>query len=183
MSFEKYIEATNKHYEIAGVAIIQKVPTPASNVRGRIIYSAKSTVDFIGNCGGRAVAFEAKETTGNKRTDGTRRPESSFPLFSHNKPMISNHQIRFLSQWEKNGGWAFILIHFRVRGECYRVPVSFFKERYDNIRKSKRKSIPIEEFETEWKVDKKDYLQLFEPKPGKQKPAIQDQIDYRGGMV
>ena len=163
MSFENFIDATNRHYEIAGVAVIQKIPTPSKNVKGRIIYSAKSTVDFIGVAMGGAVAFEAKETTGAKRSDGTRRPESSFPLFSHNKPMISEHQIRFLNKWERNGGWAFVLVHFKVRGECYRVPVSFFKTKYaEAAKRNGPKSIPVDEFLDEWKVDKRDYLKILD---------------------
>lgn len=161
-SFENYIAATNEHYERAGVAIIQKVPTPTKNVKGRIVYAMKSTIDFMGVMkGGRGVAFEAKETTGTKRPDGTRRPESSFQLFSHNKRMISEHQIRFLDRWEKNGGLSFVLIRFRVRGDVYRVPVATVKEWYKDARRSGRKSVPVAEFKDEWKTDPKDYLNLF----------------------
>lgn len=162
MSFEHFIETTNRHYQIAGVAVIQKIPTPSKNIGGRIVYSAKSTVDFMGVAMGGAVAFEAKETTGAKRPDGSRRPESSFPLFSHKKPMISDHQIRFLERWEQNGGWAFILIHFKVRRECYRVPVSFFKKKYAGANKpGAAKTIKVDEFDPEWKVDPRDYLKLL----------------------
>ena len=160
-SFEQFIEATNRHYRMAGVALVQKIPTPSKNVKGRIVYAAKSTVDFIGVALGAAVAFEAKETTGAKRKDGTRRPESSFQLFSHNKPMISDHQIQFLDRWETMGGWAFVLIRFRVRGDVYRVPVATIQTWYQDARRSGRKSIPVSEFLDEWKVDPKDYLKLL----------------------
>ena len=165
-AFENFIEATNGHYRAASVAVIQKIPTPTANLKGRIVYNKKSTVDFMGSAKGIAVAFEAKETVGAKRPDGTRRPESSFPLYSHNKMMISEHQIRFLEKFEKTGGWAFVLIRFRVRGDVYRIPVDVIKAWYRAARKDGKKSIPIDEFMAEWKTDPNDYLQLLTTSKG-----------------
>ena len=160
-TFENFITATNDHYRAAGVAVIQKVPTPTANVKGRIIYHQKSTVDFIGSAKGIAVAFEAKETVGVKRPDGSRRPESSFPLYSHDKMMISEHQIRFLEKWEKTGGWAFVLIRFKIRGDMYRIPVDVVKAWYREARRNGKKSVPVSEFMAEWKTDPHDYLKLL----------------------
>ena len=160
-AFENFIEATNRHYSAAGIAVIQKIPTPTANIKGRIVYHQKSTVDFMGSARGVAVAFEAKETVGTKRPDGTRRPESSFPLYSHDKMMISEHQIRYLEKFEKTGAWAFVLIRFRVRGDVYRIPVGIIREWYREARRNGKKSVPISEFMAEWKTDPNDYLKLL----------------------
>ena len=138
-TFENFITATNDHYRAAGVAVIQKIPTPTANIKGRIVYHQKSTVAFL----------------------GSRRPESSFPLYSHNKMMISEHQIRFLEKWEKTGGWAFVLIRFKIRGEMYRIPVDVVKAWYREARRNGKKSVPVSEFMAEWKTDPHDYLKLL----------------------
>lgn len=165
MLFESYIETTNRHYEIAGLAAIHKIPTPAKNINGRIVYSGKSTVDFIGLVKKHGtpvpIAFEAKETTGRKDKNGSRKPETSFPLFSHKKPMISDHQFQFLQRWERMGGMAFVLVNFPVRGECYRVPVDFLGHYYHDAQRGGPKSIPIDHFKTKWKADPRDYLELL----------------------
>lgn len=160
-SFEEAIEATNEFYSIKGVAQIQKVSTPWQVVRhGAKIVSAfpkeKSTVDFIGSVGGLAVCFEAKETTGKEG-----RPETSFPLTIRKKEMITRHQFLFLQRWERTGGIAFVLIHFKNRDECFAVPVDWIGSWYVEMNRGGRKSIPYAEFNQEWKVNINDYLGLF----------------------
>jgi recombination protein U len=152
MSFEKAIETTNEHYKIKGVAIIQKIPTPTRNIRGRIVYAEQSTVDFMGSVEGVAVAFEAKETS----------TETSFPLTKRYKgkdvETILEHQREFLKRWT---GIGFILINFSERGECYAVDVDFIDQYYMAMYKGGRKSIPIADFKAEWIVDVEDYLGIF----------------------
>lgn len=157
MSFENQIEITNRHYEYEQMAVIQKIATPTKNIKGKIVYSEKSTVDFIGNVDGRAVAFEAKQTTGPNM-----KPETSFPLLIRKKYMVGSHQLLFLQRWEKMGGMAFVLINFRNRGQCFAVPVDFIVEKYGVMQAGGRKSIPFDEFKSEWEVPIDDYLKLRE---------------------
>jgi recombination protein U len=155
MSFESQIETTNTHYFHTELAIIQKIPTPTKNIKGRIVYSSKSTVDFIGVALGGAVAFEAKETS----------KDTNFPLFrrrdGRDVELVPLHQRDFLRKWKDNGGWAFYLISFSALGRCYRVPVHFIDEYYQESYNGGRKSIPIKSFKDEWIVDVEDYLDII----------------------
>lgn len=152
MSFEARIEVTNKHYQYEKVATIQKIPTPTKNIRGKIVYSAKSTVDFMGSMGGVAVAFEAKETS----------TKTNFPLVKQYKgrevETVLLHQRDFLTSWD---GIGFVLIHFKELEKCYAVDVDFIDQYYINMYKGGRKSIPIADFKDEWLVDPADYLGHF----------------------
>lgn len=160
MAFEKRIETTNQLYSITGLATIQKIPTPTKNIKGKIVYSEKSTVDFIGMISGdhveyiSPVAFEAKETSN----------KTNFPLFRQSRgrdvELVPEHQREFLRNWEKGGGMAFVLIHFSNLETCYRVPVDFIESYYIEAYNGGRKSIPIKDFKKDWIVDVEDYLEI-----------------------
>ena len=92
----------------------------------------QSTVDFIGCVMGKAIAFDAKETTN----------KTSFPLAN-----IKKHQLDFLDYWEAAGGIAFFLIHFvKVHEDsAFITPLSLIHKYWDNP--NGRKSIPISDFE------------------------------------
>jgi recombination protein U len=163
MSFEKRIETTNEFYKIKGVGVIQKIPTPTRNIKGRIVYAEQSTVDFMGAYIQHddyinqeiaiPVAFEAKETSS----------ETNFPLTKRYKgrdvETILEHQREFLKKWPGHG---FVLINFSERGECYAVDVDFIEQYYLAMYKGGRKSIPIADFMERWKVDPDDYLGHFQ---------------------
>lgn len=155
MTFEKRIETTNKYYFHEKLALVQKIPTPTKNIRGKIVYSEKSTVDFIGIALGGAVAFEAKETAN----------ETNFPLFRRQKgrdiELIPRHQREFLNEWKDNGGWSFLLINFANLGRCYRIPADFIDSYYIEADNGGRKSIPIKDFKDAWIVDIEDYLGIL----------------------
>lgn len=60
---EKLVEAANAAALALGVAMVHKVPTPSTVRAGRQVFTAKSTVDYVGmmlDGTGRAVALEAK---------------------------------------------------------------------------------------------------------------------------
>lgn len=173
MAFEKRIQKCNEDYEKRNVATIQKIPTPTLNIRGRIVYSESSTVDFMGMINSQheafevheavPIAFEAKETTGAKKPDGSRRLESSFPLVRGGikaKDLVTRKQREFLLKWENGGGMCFVLIHFAIRDECFMVPIRSIIKYYQRIEEGGRKSIPYEEFRDEWKVEPYNYLGL-----------------------
>ncbi|MCL1694760.1 MULTISPECIES: Holliday junction resolvase RecU [unclassified Lysinibacillus] len=71
VTFERIIDMVNTKYRNTGVADIRKVPTPVQITKSK----------------GRAIAFDAKETSG-----------TSFPLQN-----LSHHQYRLLESWHKKG--------------------------------------------------------------------------------
>lgn len=103
-TFEELINRTNEIYEHNGLCVIQKVPTPITPVQispqtrqiTLAYFEKKSTVDYIGVVQGIAVCFDAKECH-----------SDTFPLQN-----IHEHQMKFMEQYEKQQGIAFILIHF-----------------------------------------------------------------------
>lgn len=134
-SFEQLIEHSNKQYRAKGKALIQKVPTPWRVIRrGKQIVSAhpaeKSTVDFVGVYGGKAVAFDAKST----------REVTRFPLSN-----IELHQMVFLQEFHDQGGQAFILIEFAKTYEVFLVPYVKIREYWNAAQNGGRKSIPYED--------------------------------------
>ena len=103
------INQTNECYLEKGLALIQKIPTPITPVRidkehrhiTLAYFDQRSTVDYIGAVQGIPVCFDAKECN----TD-------TFPLQN-----IHEHQVTFMSNFEKQGGIAFFLIFFSHRNE------------------------------------------------------------------
>src|SRR5579875_38202 len=118
MAFEYLIEYTNRQYQAKGIAVIQKIPTPVKMIRrGAQIVSAfperKSTVDFIGVAGGRAIAFDAKSTR-------------LYTRFPHGN--IEQHQYEFLWEWQTQGGIAFVLVEFSTLHEVYVMPFEILQK-------------------------------------------------------
>ena len=110
-TLEDMINRTNDQYREQGLALIQKIPTPITPVKmdketRRITlayFDQKSTIDYIGAVQGIPVCFDAKEC----KTD-------TFPLAN-----IHPHQIRFMSDFEKQQGISFLLIFYSSRDEYY----------------------------------------------------------------
>ena len=111
---EEMLNRTNEAYREKGLALIQKVPTPITPINidqeSRHItlayFEQKSTVDYIGAIQGIPVCFDAKEC----KTD-------NFSLQN-----IHSHQFEFMTDFEKQGGIAFILIYFTHKEERYYIP-------------------------------------------------------------
>ena len=101
-TLEEFINRTNETYLANGLALIQKVPTPITPINidketrhiTLAYFDQKSTVDYIGAVQGIPVFFDAKECA----TD-------TFPLQN-----IHEHQVTFMSNIEKQGGIAFLII-------------------------------------------------------------------------
>ncbi len=124
---EEMINRTNMTYREKGLALIQKVPTPITPINidkeSRHItlayFDQKSTVDYIGTVQGIPVCFDAKECN-----------SDNFSLQN-----IHKHQYDFMSDFEKQGGIAFIIIYFTHREEKYYIPfadIRRFVERAEN---------------------------------------------------
>jgi len=133
-ALEELVMAANAQYLSKGIAVVQKVPTPWQVIRrGPRIVSAfperKSTVDFVGIAGGRAIAFDAKSTLTKTR----------FPLDN-----LEPHQFEFLESWDCHGGIAFVLMEFAAHEEFYVVSFRQLREWWAARKSGGRKSVPYE---------------------------------------
>ena len=138
---EAAVNQTNEQYLLYRLALVQKIPTPIVPLEidgsGRItraFFEQKSTVDYIGLVQGVPVCFDAKECT-------VRR----FPLKN-----VAAHQIRFMEDFEAQGGISFLLLRF-VSEEGYHY-LRFEKLRHFLRRAEEggRKSIAPEELEEDF---------------------------------
>ncbi len=131
-TLEDMINHSNELYREKHLALIQKIPTPITPItidkHSRHItlayFDQKSTVDYIGAVQGIPVCFDAKECA-----------VKTFPLQN-----VHEHQIRFMQQFEEQGGIAFIILHFTALDEIYYLPFRdlyhFWKRMEDGGRKS-----------------------------------------------
>ena len=155
-TLEEIINMTNEGYRKKGLAVIQKVPTPITPVRvdneSRNItlayFEQKSTVDYIGAVQGIPVCFDAKETS-----------SARLPIQN-----IHPHQIDFMRDFERQGGLAFLLVHFKLTDEYFLLPCGVLAEIWQSAQNGGRKSIPIEAFDRELLISNKAgyYLHYLE---------------------
>ncbi|PKM50222.1 MAG: Holliday junction resolvase RecU [Firmicutes bacterium HGW-Firmicutes-7] len=153
-ALEELINLTNDKYREHSLALIQKVPTPIKPIKldqekGHIslaYFEKRSTVDYIGVVQGIPICFEAKETTKN-----------GLPLQN-----IHQHQIDFMTDFEKQDGIAFLIVFFALHNEYYYLPFKQLKEFYLS---SSKKTMSYEMFEKQYKIDTKSgyYLHYLEP--------------------
>lgn len=142
---EEYINMTIDIYSDAGLALIQKIPTPITPIEmdpgSRHItlayFEKKSTVDYIGAVQGIPVCFDAKECH-----------DSTFPLAN-----IHEHQVNFMSLFEKQGGIPFIIISFTKFDKYYYLTYEKMMEFWDRMNSGGRKSFRIEELDEEFFFD------------------------------
>lgn len=164
-TLEEFINRTNEKYLEQGLALIQKIPTPITPVRidkeNRHItlayFEQRSTVDYIGAVQGIPVCFDAKECN-----------VDTFPLQN-----IHEHQVKFMENFEKQGGIAFLIIYYSARNELYYMPFIEIKKFWNRAQEGGRKSIRMEE------LDPGYFMQL---KQGCYVPyldAIQRDLDQR----
>lgn len=145
MTLESDIEASNLFYLNHDIAVIHKKPTPIQVVsvsyparnKAKITeayYKTPSTTDFNGIFKGHYIDFDAKET--NSKT--------SMPLKN-----VHPHQIDHLKQVTKQGGIAFLIVHFKVYNEYYLLPANILFTYWDEQHEEKgRKSIPYDTFKS-----------------------------------
>lgn len=115
-AFENYIDWVNNYYRSRGWARIDKIATPAKQVQGKMIYTAKSTVDYVGvRPGGQFIAFDCKQTKAN------RIEITSFTA----------HQVEYLREVEKLDGIGFFLIWLTTVDRVFKLYVDgIFMERH-----------------------------------------------------
>ncbi|MDD3339558.1 MAG: Holliday junction resolvase RecU [Lachnospiraceae bacterium] len=140
-TLEDLINRTIEQYRENGLALIQKIPTPITPINidkaSRHItlayFDQKSTVDYIGVVQGYPVCFDAKEC----KVD-------TFPL--HN---IHEHQVVFMTEFEKQGGIAFLLLYYSHRNEYYYLSYKEMMKFWDRKSQGGRKSFTYPELRQE----------------------------------
>ena len=148
--FEEMINETNELYREQELALVQKIPTPIIPMRQDrkrhvitlAFFEQKSTVDYIGVACGSPVCFDAKECI-----------YKSYPLRN-----IPQHQIRYMDDFQKQGGVAFLLI-CRKENEgdtFYYVPFRFIQAFLHRAQNGGRKSISFDELDPKWAFTKTD---------------------------
>ena len=136
---EDLINRTNERYIEQGLALIQKIPTPITPVNidqeNRHItlayFDKRSTVDYIGVVQGVAVCFDAKECA----TD-------TFALSN-----IHAHQMEFMEQFERQGGVAFLIIHYTAKGDIIYLSFRNVMRFWNRMKNGGRKSFRYDELE------------------------------------
>lgn len=141
---EDLINRSNEIYLEKGLALMQKIPTPITPIQidkdSRHItlayFDQKSTVDYIGCVQGIPVCFDAKECT-----------SDTFALQN-----IHEHQVRFMEEFEKQGGVAFLIIFYTKRDEIYYLPYADMKRFWDRKENGGRKSFRYEEINQAYRL-------------------------------
>ena len=145
---EDLINATNEYYRRHGLALVQKIPTPITPVRfdkerRRITdayFEKDSTVDYIGVVQGIPVCFDAKES----KTD-------TFPLRN-----IHEHQVRFMKDFEAQGGISFIVLYFTMRNDLYYMPMSQLTAFLDRVEEGHPNNVKYMELSDEFFLKPQD---------------------------
>lgn len=141
-TLEELVNRSNGQYARSGLALIQKVPTPITPVQidkeNRHItlayFEQKSTVDYIGAVQGIPVCFDAKECA-----------SGTFPLAN-----VHPHQVKFMEDFEKQGGVSFLLIFFSHLDRLYYLRLGKFLEFWERKGQGGRKSFTMDELEPEF---------------------------------
>ncbi len=147
-TFEDMVNMTNELYRQKGLALVQKIPTsitptrldPKTSTITQAYFEKKSTVDYMGVVQGVPICFDAKETT-----------RKSFPLRN-----IHDHQIAFMADFEKQGGLAFLLVHFTLYSQVFCLPYFLLKSHWDEAKQGGRQSIPYDSFDKALLVESKE---------------------------
>lgn len=141
---EELINRSNEVYRTAGLALVQKIPTPITPVEmgknHRCItlayFEKQSTVDYIGAVQGIPVCFDAKECA-----------SDTFPLVN-----IHGHQLAFMRAFEQQRGISFLLISFTTRGEYYLLPYEELTRYAARMEAGGRKSFTYEEMNKQFPI-------------------------------
>ena len=144
-TLEDMINMTNEHYRQQKLALIQKIPTPITPVEidqstrhiTLAYFEKQSTVDYIGAVQGIPVCFDAKECA-----------VKTFPIMN-----IHEHQVKFMVDFEKQGGISFIMLFFSSLNETYYIPFKDIKFFYERSLNGGRKSFTYDEIDKNYKIN------------------------------
>lgn len=143
-TLEDIINHTNEVYREKKLALIQKIPTPITPITIEkstrhitlAYFDQKSTVDYIGAVQGIPVCFDAKECA-----------VKTFPLQN-----VHEHQIRFMKEFEEQGGIAFIILHFTALDEMYYMPFRNLEKFWKRMEAGGRKSFTYDEIDKTYQI-------------------------------
>lgn len=146
-ALEDMINRTNEKYADAGLALIQKIPTPITPLKidkenkqiTLAYFEQKSTVDYIGVVQGIPVCFDAKECAAD-----------TFALQN-----IHPHQVEFMERFEKQGGIAFFLIYYTHKDVLYYLSLDVLLYFWNRASEGGRKSFRYEELNPAYVLPKK----------------------------
>ncbi len=138
-TLEDMINRTNERYLEKHLALIQKIPTPITPVKmdkehrhiTLAYFEQRSTVDYIGAVQGIPVCFDAKECVAD-----------TFPLQN-----IHEHQVRFMEDFERQGGISFLLIYYSAKNILYYMRYEEILKFWNRAKEGGRKSIRFEELD------------------------------------
>ena len=102
-------------------------------------FEQKSTVDYIGAVQGIPVCFDAKECT-----------SDTFALQN-----LHEHQVKFMTEFEKQGGIAFLIIYYTKRDEIFYLPFRDMIRFWKRMEEGGRKSIRYEELNQDFRLARK----------------------------
>ena len=143
-TLEDMVNRTNEQYAEAGLAIMQKIPTPITPITidkatrhiTLAYFDQKSTVDYIGAVQGIPVCFDAKECA-----------KDTFALQN-----IHEHQVEFMREFERQEGISFIIIYFSCRDEFYYLPFSDIIRFWERSEQGGRKSFTYDEINKDFRI-------------------------------
>ena len=143
-ALEELINLSNETYREKKLALIQKVPTPITPITidksSRHItlayFDQKSTVDYIGVVQGIPVCFDAKECAAD-----------TFALAN-----VHEHQVKFMKEFEEQGGISFLIIFFKKQDCYYYLPYDRLQFFWERAASGGRKSFRFDELDKDWIV-------------------------------
>ncbi|MEG0689276.1 MAG: Holliday junction resolvase RecU [Hungatella sp.] len=143
-TLEEMINHSNEIYREKKLALIQKIPTPITPIEIEkstrhitlAYFDQKSTVDYIGTVQGIPICFDAKECA-----------VKTFPLQN-----VHEHQIRFMKEFEEQGGIAFIILSFTAKDEIYYIPFVELYTFWQRMVRGGRKSFTYDEIDKSFQI-------------------------------
>ncbi len=149
-TLEELINRTNEMYKEHELALVQKIPTPITPIKMNedhtqitlAYFDKKSTVDYIGAVQSIPVCFDAKECS-----------SDTFALAN-----IHEHQIGFMSDFEKQGGVSFIIIYYPHLDRFHYMRFAHLMSFWDRMMSGGRKSIKLSELEDGFDIKPHDGL-------------------------
>ena len=141
-AFESIINSTNEYYRSRNLALVQKIPTPITPLKfdserkliTEAYFEKDSTVDYIGVVQEIPICFDAKEC----KTD-------TFSLQN-----IHEHQFKFMEDFERQGGVAFLLILFTERNDMYYMRFSELKSYVERVKEGHAKNFKYIELDDDY---------------------------------
>lgn len=146
-TLEDMINHTNEYYRQKKLALVQKIPTPITPIKidkdssqiTLAYFEKDSTVDYIGIVQGVPICFDAKECA----TD-------TFAMRN-----IHEHQIDFMSDFEKQDGVSFLVIMFTGRNKLYYMRFSELKRYLERTEKGHPNNFKYDELDPKYFIDAK----------------------------